>query len=252
MNRSTVNKLLLAVIPLAALTACGDSGVANVIGTAEPQVRLAQVSPAESTVTLQRNGVNRNEATNVPFRTVTNYFNTDNNNATYDVRGTRGSVGTVPIDAQRGHKYTIFAVADTTGATSLAVLDDPTNKGVVNDQARVRAFNASANAQSVDIYTIGLQQTIDSLQPDLKAVGFKQSSPSDGKDALNRQGGDYKIVVTTAGTKNVLTQGRYTLRENQNVLFVTVPVIAPGTTNVTGVNLLVKQGDDATAALLPL
>ncbi len=254
MNRSTMNKLLLAAIPLVALTACGDSGVANVIGTAEPQVRLAHVAPGAPAVTLQRNSQNRNEATNVPFPTITNYFNTDNDRASYDVRvaGTGAPVGNVSIDAERGRKYTIFAVSEANGATSLAVLNDPTNQGVVNDEARVRVFNASANAQSVDVYTIGLSETIDSRNPDLATVGFKQAGPRDGTDSLNRRGGDYKIVVTTAGTKNVLAQGRYTIRDRQNVLIVTIPQVTPGTANVTGVRVVVKQGDDATVGLAPL
>ncbi len=250
MNRSTMNKLLLAMIPLAALTACGDSGVANVIGTAEPQVRLAHVAPGAPAVTLQRNGQTRNEATNVTFPTITNYFNTDNNNATYDVRltGSGASAGSVNIDAERGHKYTIFAVSETSGATSLAVLNDPTNLTVVNDNSRVRIFNASANVPSVDVYTVGVDQDITSLNADFAAVGFKQSSPRDNTDSLGRRGGDYKIVVTTAGTKNVLFQGRYTIRDNQNVLFVTVPVVTAAGA-ATGINVIAKQGDDPSVAL---
>ena len=254
MNRSTMNKLLLASIPLVALTACGDSDVANVIGTAEPQVRLAHVSPVAPAVTLQRNGNNRNEATNVPYPTITNYFNTDNNNASYDVRvaSSGALVGNVSIDAERGHKYTIVAVAETSGSTSLAVINDPTNASFTNDASRVRVFNASANAPSVDVYTVGAAEDIASLRPDLANVGFKQSSPQDGNNSLDRRGGDYKIVVTTAGTKTVLFQGKYTIRDRQNVLFVTVPVVAAGGTTATGVSVLVKQGDDPAVAPSPI
>ncbi len=251
MNKFSLSKLLLVSIPLVGLSACGDSDVANVIGTAEPQVRLAHVAPNAPAVTLQRNGQNRNEATNVPYPTITNYFNTDNNNATYDVRvaSSGASVGNVNIDAERGHKYTILTVAESTGATSLSVINDPTNLGVTNDNSRVRVFNASANAQNIDIYTIGQQQTIASLNPDLPSIGFKQSNPRDGADSLGRRGGDYKIVVTTAGTKNVLFQGNYTIRDNQNVLFVTVPVLPSNGQPATGVALLAKQGDDTTVVV---
>ena len=254
MNKFTLSKLLLVSIPLVGLAACGDSDIANVIGTAEPQVRLAHVAPNAASVTLQRNGQNRNEATNVPYPTITNYFNTDNNNATYDVRvaSSGASVGNVNIDAERGHKYTILTVTESTGAISLSVINDPTNLGVTDDNSRVRVFNASANAQSIDIYTIGQQQTIGSLNPDLPGIGFKQSNPRDNADSLGRRGGDYKIVVTTAGTKDILAQGNYTIRDRQNVLFVTVPVLPANGQAATGIRVLVKQGDDPVVALTPL
>ena len=252
MNRSTINKLLLAAVPVMVLTACGDSDVAQAIGTAEPQVRFANVSPNASTLTLQRNGANRNEATNVAYPTITNYFNVDNNNATYDVRLASGgtSVGTVNIDAERGRKYTVLAVAESPTTNSIAVLNDPTNLSFVNDRSRVRVFNASYNAQNIDVYLIGQSQNIASLSPDLANVAFKNAGPTSGTDSLERPGSSnadpYRVVVTTAGTKNILFQGNYVIRDRQNLLFVVVPNSA---SNPTSVGVIVKQGDDATATI---
>ena len=252
MTPSSLSKLVLAAIPLIALTACsGGSSVGNVIGTANPQVRLANVSPIAPSLTLQRNTSNRNEATNVPYPTITNYFDVDTGTADYTVVGLgSGTNFTQSFDAQRGHKYTILAVADSPTTTSLAPqLNDPTNLSIVSDQSRVRVFNGSYNAQNIDVYTIGQQQTITSLQPDLPNIGFKNSNPANGTDSIGRRGGDYKIVVTTAGTKNILFQGNYTIRDRQNVLFVTVPVLPGNGQAATGVALLAKQGDDTTVAV---
>jgi hypothetical protein len=72
-------------------------------------------------------------------------------------------------------------------------------------------------------------------------------------DSLRRQGGDYQVVATTAGTKNILYRGRFTIPALRDVLFVTVPSIAgtPGV-NSSGVAIVAKiQGDGGRGGLIP-
>jgi len=267
-----INKILLAVAPIAMLSACGGGGDSTpAIGTFDPQVRFANVSPTAPALTLARNDVNRAEATNVSNIFISDYFTVDTGNADYRVSGqaNTGNPGnadytfsqTIKLDASRGHKYTILAVADSlppggsglAGANTLVLVDDPTNPGLVNGQSYVRAVNGSFNAQNVDIYLIGLADSIDTRAPDLPSIAFKQSHPVSGSDAIRRQAGDYQVVATTAGTKNILYRGRFTIPDMRDVLFVTVPYIA-GTpsANPSGVAIVAKiQGDGGRGGLVP-
>ena len=248
---NNVSKLLFASIPVFGLAACGSGDVAQSLGTADPQVRLAHVAPAAPNLTLQRNGGTRSEATNVPYGFVSNYFSVDTGSATWTVSGTTntGNAGTgfsqsVNFDAQRGHKYTIAAVNDSPTATSLVTINDPTNLNLVSDDSRFRVLNASFNAQNIDVYLIGLNETVGSKNPTLSSIGFKNTGPGNGTDALKSRGGTYQVVVTTAGTKTVLFRGQQEVPDNRDVLFVTVP---NSVTNPTGINLLVKLDGTAGA-----
>lgn len=244
-------KLLLASSCVLGLAACGSGDVAQSLGTADPQVRLAHVAPAAPNLTLQRNGGARSEATNVPFGFVSNYFSADTGSATWTVTGatSTGNAGTglpqsVNFDAQRGHKYTIAAVNDSPTATSLVTINDPTNLNLIGDDSRFRVLNASYNAQNIDVYLIGVNQTIGSLNPTLSSIGFKSTGPGNGTDAFKSRGGTYQVVVTTAGTKNVLFRGQQEIPDNRDVLLVTVP---NNVANPTGINLLVKLDGTAGA-----
>ena len=267
-----ISKILLAVAPIAVLSACGGSGdTTQAIGTTDPQVRFANVSPTAPALTLARNGVNRAEATNVSNIFISDYFTVDTGNADYLVRGQldTGNPGnadntfsqTINFAASRGHKYTILAVADLSSAAAgglarsntLVLVDAPTNPGLVNGQSYVRAVNGSFNAQNVDLYLIGLTESIDTRAPDLPSIAFKQSNPVSGSDSIRRQAGDYQVVATTGGTKNILYRGRFTIPDAGDVLFVTVPYIAGSpSAGSSGVAIVARvQGDGGRGGLVP-
>ncbi|MEO8249716.1 MAG: DUF4397 domain-containing protein, partial [Burkholderiales bacterium] len=213
--------------------------------------RLAHVAPGAPNVTLQRNGGARSEATNVSYPTITDYFNVDNSSATWSVQATASgaTVGsTTSFESKRGHKYTILAVADSAASNSIATIDDPTNRSLISDDSLFRAFNASFNAQNIDVYLIGLNESVNNTTPALQGIAFKNAKPDSGSDGRRSRGGDYQVVVTTAGTKTVLAKGKVTVPDNRDVLFVTVPndVNSP-----TGINLLVKFQGQPGASLVP-
>lgn|GEM_PF-1032043 len=264
-----INKVLLAFASMVVLSACGGSSdTTETTGTSDPQVRFANVSPTAPPLTLARNGVNRAEATNVSNIFFSDYFTVDPGNADYRVSGQHNTGNppnpdyafsqTINFDARRGHKYTILTVADSSQSgvsasrpSTLVLVDDPTNPSHVNDDSYVRAVNGSFNAQKVDIYLIGLNETIDTRPPDLPSISFTQSNPVSGSDSIRRRGGDYQVVAATADTKNILYRGRFTIPEKRDVLFVTVPYIA-FTPNGTGVAIVAKiQGDGGRGGVIP-
>lgn len=268
------SKILLVVAPIAVLSACGGSSdTAQAIGTSDPQLRFANVSPYAPALTLARNGGNRTEATNVSHIFLSDYFTVDAGSADYRVSGQVNTGNppnpefafsqTINFDAKRGHKYTILTVSDdsvplpSSGSTArknaLVLVDDPTNPNLVDDQSYVRAVNGSFNAQNIDLYLIGLTETIDARTPDLPSIAFRQSSPASGSEAIRRPAGDYQVVATTAGTKNILYRGRFTIPEKRDVLFVTFPYTAFLPTEIpSGVAIAAKlQGDGGRGGRIP-
>lgn len=265
-----IHKILLAIASMAGLSACGGGGsdLAQPIGTFDPQVRFANVTPTAPALTLARNGYIRTEATNVSNIFISDYFTVDTGSADYRASGQvdMGNADTafsqtINFDAKRGHKYTILAVVDALppGGGSLAqsntlvLVDDPTNPSLPGDESSVRAVNGSFNAQNIDLYLIGLAESIDARTPDLTSIAFKQSHPVSGSDSIRRSGGDYQVVAATAGTKNILYRGRFTIPAKRDVLLVTIPYIAgTPTANPSGVAIAAKiQGDGGRGGLIP-
>ncbi|WP_027997123.1 DUF4397 domain-containing protein [Simplicispira psychrophila] len=272
-----MSKILMATASIAVLSACGggSSDTAQAIGTSDPQLRFANVSPFAPALTLARNGGNRTEATNVSNIFLSDYFTVDTGSADYRVSGQVNTGNppnpefafsqTINFDAKRGHKYTILTLADdsvplpSSGSTArqntLVLVDDPTNPSLVDDQSYVRAVNGSFSAKNIDLYLIGLTETIDARTPDLPSIAFKQSSPASGLDAIGRRGGDYQVVATTAGTKNILYRGRFTIPDKRDVLFVTFPYIAfLPTENPSGSGIAIAaklQGDGGRGGRIP-
>lgn len=270
-----MSKILLVAGPIAVLSACGggSSDTAQVIGTFDPQLRFANVSPYAPALTLARNGSNRTEATNVSHIFLSDYFAVDAGSADYRVSGQVNTGNptnpefafsqTINFDAKRGHKYTILTVADdsvplpSSGSTArknaLVLVDDPTNPNLVDGQSYVRAVNGSFNAQNIDLYLVGLTETIDARTPDFPSIAFKQSNPASGSEAIGRRAGDYQVVATTAGTKNILYRGGFTIPDKRDVLFVTFPYNALLPNEIpSGVAIAAKlQGDGGRGGRIP-
>ncbi len=247
---SPFSSVLFATVAALALTSCGgDENVENAIGVSEPKIRLAHVSPVAPAVTLDREGVPASQATTSPFGFVSDYFTTDTGAANWGVKAAANGapVGTVVINADRGRKYTILAVADSLTATSLVTIDDPTNPSLTSDDGLVRVFNASFVTQSIDVYLSGVEQDIAALAPDFPGVAFKSAFPASGADSLRRRGVSYKVSVTLAGTKAVLFQGSLAVPEDGDVLLIAVPTVEGS----AGVRLLAKIDGRPGAVAVP-
>ncbi|WP_214291814.1 DUF4397 domain-containing protein, partial [Escherichia coli] len=60
---------------------------------------------------------------------------------------------------------------------SLALIDDPYNKSILSDKARVRAFNASYNAPNVDVYVTAPNVDLSAIAPTMSGAGYGGASP---------------------------------------------------------------------------
>ncbi|HET7525481.1 MAG TPA: DUF4397 domain-containing protein, partial [Burkholderiaceae bacterium] len=139
------------------------------------------------------------------------------------------SVGSATFDHHRGNKYTLIAVPNAGSLTELATIDDPFNKGLTTDNARVRVFNAAFNTTPIDVYLTPPSVDIATVSPSFSNVGFKAAVPGSGDDSANFEGAAYSLRITAAGSKAVLFKAQVTIDKNADWLLMPVPgSVTPG------------------------
>lgn len=237
--------LALATLPALMLAACGggDDSLDDRLDLADPKVRLLHAVPFAPSVTLFRDnqGIS-SDVTNVPYRGASNYFDVSTSTQRWDVRTATTpavNVGGLSFDARRGNKYTLVAVASSSSLTEVALIDDPYNKSITSDNARVRVFNASFNTTGLDVYLTPTNTDISAVTPTFSAVTYKTAKPASGQDSVELEGGSYRLRITPAGTKSVIFSAPVSLARNADWLLTTVP----GSISPTDVRVLVVQSD---------
>ena len=169
-------KFLLALVPILLVAACGGSDdLEDRLDVADPKVRFVHAIPLGPDVTLFRNDVAQSDATNVGYKYASTYFDVETGIGTWRVNTSTGNVqlgALTQIDAKRGNRYTMVAVPGSPAA-DLMLIDDPYNKGLTTDDARVRAVNASFNAQNIDVYLNPPGTDLATVGPNFAAVGYK-------------------------------------------------------------------------------
>ena len=244
-----VHTLLLACIPLAALTACGGGDTEDRLDVADPVVRFVHAAPAAPAVTLYRGAIAQSDATNVGYGFASNYFDVDLGVSDWSVKTAAGglNVGTVSIDPQRGNKYTIVALATSATTNGTYLISDPYNKPLTSDSTHLRLMNASYNTANVDVYMNTPGTDISTRSPIIAGTVFNTAGPATGNDAVDIPGGTYQVTITPAGAKTVLFKGQLSFSNNQDVLILTVP----DATTTSGINALVKIEGTAGATPIP-
>jgi hypothetical protein len=255
MLRSKTLLLGLALAATAVLTACGggDQGIDDRIGLSKPTIRVIHAITGGPNVDVLQNGV-RTNFLNEPYKFVSKYFNVETGNQliSFNTAGTQTELGRATLVAATGHKYTVVALPGATAAETLTI-DDPFEKGLLSNKARVRSLNASFNAQNIDVYITVPAVDLNSVAPTFGAVAYKQASPASGADSRDFDGGTYRLRITTAGTKTVIfDSGALTLANNADWLISTIPVDGIGGLTPNKIKVLVARGDDEAQAGLEL
>ncbi|RDK08920.1 DUF4397 domain-containing protein [Cupriavidus lacunae] len=245
----------LALAAATVLSACGggDDSIGARIGVSEPTVRVIHAITGGPNVDVLQNGA-RTSLLNEPYKFVSKYFNVDEGSQTFsfNVANTATELGRTTVSTHTGHKYTVVALPGATAADVLQI-DDPFEKGLLSDKARVRSLNASFNAQNVDIYLTVPAADLAAATPTFAAVAYKSAVPASGSDSINVNGGTYRLRITTAGTKTVIfDSGALTLADNADWLITTIPVDGIGAAIPNKIKVLVARGDDESQAGLEL
>jgi hypothetical protein len=240
----------------ALLTACGggSNDVGKEIGVQNPLIHFVHAIAGGPTVDFLVNGSALQ--TGITYKTVTNFANigTGATTVAFSNTGTTTPLasGSFP-DVAKGHEYTVLALPGAT-APDIGLIDDPFDKGLLSNSARVRAFNATVNAPNVDIYIEPPGTDISTVSPTLAGVALKNAVPPSGQDSEYMGGGNYVATVTVAGSKTPIFQSAsFNLANNADWLITTVPVagalsqLAPGQ-----IHLLVAQGGNTSQPALEL
>lgn len=230
---------LFVLVPIAsalALSACGGSDTEDRLDVADPVVRFVHASPLAPNVTLFRDTAALPDATNVPYKFASNYFDVSTSAVLWSVKTAVGSitVGEESINPSRGNKYTIVALPSSSTANSIYVIRDPYNKSLTSNRAKLRIMNASFNASNVDLYINAANTDISpaGVLPVIAGTAYKTAGPASGNDSLDIDNGTYQIAITAGGTKTVLFKGAIVIEKNTDILLLTVPKsVAPGAIN---------------------
>ncbi|RKP45759.1 DUF4397 domain-containing protein [Pararobbsia silviterrae] len=253
--------LMLAGAAALTLAACGGGNdVAAELGISKPVVRYIHAIPAGPTVDFFNNNVLAQGSVSYEFVSGYNSFSSGATTLSYNTAGagpTNPLASAGPFNAANGHEYTGIALVSSTLTPALTIIDDPFDKGLLNDQARLRVFNASVNANAggaVDVYVIAGSATnpdITSVTPQLANVAYNAAVPASGSDSIYVDGGTYVVIVTDAGSKTELFRSApFSLSNNADWLLVTVPTTGLSGLTADAINLLVANNAAGNGTLL--
>lgn len=249
MSLRTARAAIATVVTGLLLVACGGGGddLADRTNLADPQLRLIHASAASPAVTLYRNGTEDTPSANLAYKAYSSYHGTTFGTNTLVLRPAASSttdLSTATIDAQRGRKYTAVAVPGNLAVDAqLLVIDDPFEKPIGNDQARVRWVNASSNASAVDVYITAPGADLTTLSPNFSGLQYRTALPTSGNNATQFTDGTYQVRLTTAGSKTVIFDNTVSLAKNDDVMMITVPSDAVGLAS-NDIRVLVVKADD--------
>ncbi|HXD07606.1 MAG TPA: DUF4397 domain-containing protein [Burkholderiaceae bacterium] len=244
---------LLAAATVTLLAACGGGGsndnLDDRLGIADPKLRLVHAVPGGPDVSLWRNGLKDADATGIAYKTASKYYVINEGRTDLQIKTASGdtAVAAAQLDSNRGHRYTLVALPGSSGVDVLAI-DDPYQKGLTSEKARVRVANAAVNTQAVDIYLTAPNADLNTAAPQFASVGYKAANPPTGNDSVEFDGGDYQLRVTTAGTKTVIFNAGVTLGKNVDWLLVSIPDAGlAGVLTPNAIRMIVVKADDNAA-----
>ena len=241
-------RTMAAVVGAASLVAaCGGGGsdLGKELGLQDAEIHFVHAIPSGPTVDFLVNNTALQKG--ISYKNVTNFTNIGDGQTTvaYTATGT-----TTPAlasssfpDVAKGHEYTVLALPGLT-APDIGLIDDPFDKGLLSNDARVRAFNASANATNLDLYIVPAGTNINTVSPTMAGVSFSNAVPASGQDSLYLSGGTYIAIATVAGSKTAIFQSAsFSLANNADWLVTTVPIAGTLSQLLPGqIHLLVAQG----------
>ncbi len=246
--------LTVAAASATLLAACGggdDDDLDDRLDIADPKVRFVHALPGGPAVTLQRNGQNEAMATNVNYKFGSQYYDVSNQTVTFSLRTASGNteLATAILNPSQGDRYTVLALPTTApgAGAELFTIADPYNKSLTNNNARLRFFNASPNAQAFDVYITAVGANLATTQPNLTNIAYKRALPLSGNDSFELRGGNYQFRLTPAGSKTPYFSAPVTVPENGDWLLVTLPDDATPTAS-NAVRILRVRSDGALVA----
>ena len=243
----------LSLVSASLLAACGgsnDDSFDDRADIADPKLRFVHAAQLAPAFTLFRNGAVEGNATGSAYTYASQYYDIGTGQTGLSLRlasNTATVVEETAFAARRGNKYTLVALPSADGA-DLLLIDDPYNRSLTSNDARVRVVNASVNASNVDVYLTAAGVDIAAVTPSIPAVPFKEPRPASTNDSIELAGGAYVLRITTAGTKSVIFTANVNFAQNEDWLLLTLPTDGAGGVLPGAIKVLGAKADDSTQA----
>jgi hypothetical protein len=180
--------LLLSVFTLTTV-GCGSSST---------QIRFVHAGDNAGNADFLIDG--KTVATNIPYANSTGYNKTSSGSRQIEVRATGSSTDLVNTNvtlASGSFSTAVLNNINFTQPTLSVYTDDRT--APPSGQAALRFIHAAAFGQNVDVYIISPGQGITGLSPTLPNIAYPSSA-----GPHNLTAGSYEVVVTFAGTQQIL------------------------------------------------
>ncbi len=250
-------RTMMALVGAASiLSACGGgtNDVGKELGLQNPLIHFVHAIPSGPTVDFLVNGAALQSG--ITYKTVTNFanINTGQTSVAYANTGTTTPLASGAFsDVAKGHEYTVIAVPGLP-TPDIGLIDDPFAKGLLSNSARVRGFNASVNAQNLDLYLVAPGTDITTVSPSMAGLSFKNAVPPTGQDSIYVNGGNYVLIATTAGSKTKIFQSAtFNLGNNADWLITSVPTAGALSQAIPNqLHMLVAQGGNTTTPAIEL
>lgn len=241
---NSIKALAIGVVA-AVVAGCGGGDAEDRLNLRDPVVRFIHAVPGGPAVTLYRGDSAQGDAANTAYKFVSEYYDVSNAGATWSVRTAAtppATLASANLNPSQGDRYTFVAMPNVGGTVSLKLIEDPYNKGLLTDRARVRVLHAAPAAAPVDVYLLQGNQALATASPTVSGLSYGNASPASGQDSLELNGGTYRLVLTAVGTKNVVFNAN-SVSIGNNADWLLMPI--PGPTGLAGdVRVLVAQGND--------
>lgn len=239
--RSKFALLGASLLAAAALTACGGGDTEESLNVGPAQARFINLTPGSPDMTLYRKGEYETSAGVLSYEESSKYYDTVTATSDYEVRNaTNGStLATASVRTENATLYTMLALPDGATAYKLVTISDPYDKPVDSNRARLRIVNNSPISGSYDVYVTPPGTDLATVSPQMSAVAYQTANPASGANSVFIGSGTYQIRLTPTGSKTAFFSGSFSLGNDDDELFVTLP-----TDDGLGVKILdVRHGD---------
>jgi len=246
-----IRRYAFLLLPVVLISACGGGDLDDILNVSDPKIRFVHAAPAGPNVTLYRNDTAQSDVTNVGYKSVSGYRDVDTGSAQWRLRhaGNSSELDSINLDARRGDRYTLVALAGTSKTELLSIRDPYTVLPVPTiENVRIRMVNGSSNAQHLDAYLTSSGTDLDDTSPTLRDVDYRTARPRSGEDSLSVLGKKYRLRLTEAGTRNVVFDADLDLPHQGDWLLVTVPA-SGGTSSIRVLAARINRHDDVESTL---
>jgi len=214
-------KVAALVLGVTAVAACSDSS-----GPSGPHGTVRFINAAPQVAQADLHVGTTNSADNIGFGRTTQFSVSASGTAqvftAYPGTGTT-SLGTQSVTVANGKSYTLVLAQSTTASATTELLYFPdTVSAPSSGKAKLRVVNTSPSVASFDVYVLNVGSTTTDLTAatplSTASVQYKTAFPY-----TEVTSGAHRIVLTTAGTKNIVSDvATFTFTAGKGYTFLTL------------------------------